>query len=131
MSVRMQEDVDFIWHPRRRDVDEPESDAVSLQINHQRPIKIRVAVAAHERERQPDIFQLKNQARRTNIAQMPDLVRARNQRLQILGKMIMSVGEDKNSQASGCHWLVTRRYALTKLMETAIDARRSVRRPEI
>ena len=60
MSVRMQEDVDFIWHPRRRDVDEPESDAVSLQINHQRPIIIRVAVAAHERERQPDIFQLKN-----------------------------------------------------------------------
>lgn len=97
MGVGVQEHVDILRRLVRRDVNEPKTKAVALQVDEQRPLGIAVAIAAHKRERWPDIFQPNDDARRADIAQMPDLVRPFGQLFQILGQVVVGVGQDENA----------------------------------
>jgi hypothetical protein len=101
--MAVQEDVDLLRRLRRRNVDEPETDAIALQIDEQRPIRFGVAIAAHEGDGRADIFQPNEQTGRAEIAQVPDLIDVVRQRLKVFWKTIMRVGEDKDSQGFGVH----------------------------
>jgi len=48
MRVAVQEDVNALRRFRRRNVNEAAADSVSLQVDRQRPFKVRVAIAANE-----------------------------------------------------------------------------------
>ena len=77
-------------------MNEPKPDAVSFQIDDQRPIEIAVAIPTHNRHRRTDIFQRCQDARRANIPEMPDFIRAFRQRINVGRQMIVRIGQDKN-----------------------------------
>ena len=77
---------------------EAKADAVSFQIYDQRPLEIAVTVAAHQRHRRSDVFQVQEQTGRADIAEMPDFVCAFRQRRKVVGEMIVRIGENKNPE---------------------------------
>lgn len=99
----MKKNVHVFRGARRRDVNKPEADTVASEIDDERPLEIAVAIATHLRHGRPDVFQVKEQARIAEIAEMPDLVRALGQRIEIGWEMIMGVGKDENPQCSRDH----------------------------
>jgi hypothetical protein len=96
VGVSMQEDIHVLRHARWWNVNEAKADAVSFQIDDQRPLEIAVTVAAHHRHRRSNVFQSYEQAGRANIAEMPDFVCAFRQCLKVVREMIVRIGENKN-----------------------------------
>ena len=71
-----------------------EPDAAAFQIDCERPIEIAVAISAnrgHWRTKRLDRLQ---DAWRANIAEVPDLVGLRSERLDFRGQLIVRVGEN-------------------------------------
>ena len=79
-------------------MDEAKANPVANEIDHRRPFEIAIAIPAHQGNRRPQALQPNEQARRTKVTEMPDLVRALNQTLEIFRQMIMGIGENKNSE---------------------------------
>jgi hypothetical protein len=59
-------------------MDETKPHAVSFQIERERPIVIAIAIAAHNTDRGTKRFERLQDARRANIAEVPDLVGVRS-----------------------------------------------------
>jgi len=97
--MAVQHHVDIFWNVVRRNVNEMEPDAVSFQIEPQWPLKIAVAIAAHNTDGRTERFERLQDARRANIPEVPNLVGARSQRLDFRGQFIVRVGENKDLQA--------------------------------
>lgn len=79
MRVTVQNDLNV---PRRfpgRDVHETESNAISLEINDERPAVVGVAVAAHDCQRRPYLAQRVQETRGANISEMPNFADARRE----------------------------------------------------
>ena len=98
VGVAVEENIDVLRRVFWRNVHEPETDAVALQVEHRWPLKIGITIAAHERDRRPDAFHPNEQTGRTNVAQMPDFIHIIRQGLEIVREMIMRVGQDEDSQ---------------------------------
>jgi hypothetical protein len=98
MRVAVKNDVDIFRRAFRWNVDEAKSHAVSFQIDYQRPFGIAVAISPHDRDGRPDILERFEKTRRADIAQMPDFIRARRQRIDVGGQMIVGVGQDKDAK---------------------------------
>ena len=101
MGVAVENYVDIFRGAIRRDVNETKSDSVSLQVDRERPIEIAVAISAHDGDRRPERLNCLQNAGRTNIAEMPDLVRIARQGFEIPRQFVMRVGEDENFHAPG------------------------------
>ena len=71
---------------------------VANEINHRGHSEIAIAIPAHQGNRRAQALQPNEQARRAKVTEMPDLVRAVNQSLEIFRQMIMGIGEDKNAK---------------------------------
>lgn len=79
-------------------MDEAKANPVANKIDHRGPFEIAIAIPAHQGNRGAQGLQPNEQARRTKVTEMPDLVRALNQSLEIFRQVIMGVGEDKNAK---------------------------------
>lgn len=92
----MQNNIDIIRRNIWRNMFEPKSQAFSLKIDNQRPLRITVTVSAHNRDRRADRAQFVQNYFRANIAQMPDLIRVARKIDNFLGQLVMSVRQNKN-----------------------------------
>jgi hypothetical protein len=98
MGMCVQENIDIRWRRRWCDMDEAKANPVANEINHRGPFEIAIAIPAHQGNRRAQALQPNEQARRAKVTEMPDLVRAVNQSLEIFRQMIMGIGEDKNAK---------------------------------
>jgi hypothetical protein len=103
MGMSVEKDINVLRRLRWGKVDEPETNAVALEVDYERPLKVSIAVAPHQRDGRPDAFQPNEQTGRTKITEMPDFIHIVCQALEIFREVIMGIGEDKDSQRSGIH----------------------------
>ena len=101
MRVAVQEDVDV----RRRllwwNVDQPQADAVSLVIDDERPLSVRVAISAYDRKRRPNRANAIEKPGPDNVAKVPDFIGPGGVFLEVRREMIVRVREDKDAHACG------------------------------
>jgi len=97
--MTMQNNIDIIGRHIWRNMFQPKSQALSLEIDNQRPFGIAVAVSAHDSDSRSDCTQLIQNRSLAHIAQMPDLVRLARKIDNFLRQLVMCVRQNKNS----CH----------------------------
>ena len=74
MRMAVQKNIDIIRRLIRRDMLQADFQPTSRKIYNQRPLKIAVAVSAHNRDARSDGPQLIKNRFRANIAEVPDLI---------------------------------------------------------
>lgn len=116
MGVTVQDDIDILRKAVWRNMNETEPNAVSFQIDGERPLEIAVAISTNHSHWRTERLQGLQDARRANIAQVPDLVGARSERLDFGGQLIVGIGENKNLQARSI-WHLFRGVSLWPLCE--------------
>jgi|ERR1700730_2543469 len=73
--MTMQDNIDIIRRNFGRDGHEPKLQTFASKIDNQRPIRVPIAISAHNAERRTDRFEVERNRRFANVAEMPDLVR--------------------------------------------------------
>ena len=96
--MTMQNNINFLGRPLRRKVPEPETFLAADKIDNQRPIKIAVAISAHDGDARSNGTQLIQNSLRANIAQMPNLVRARSKIDNGWRQFVMRIGENEYAE---------------------------------
>ena len=66
------------------------------EIDNQRPIRVPIAIPAHDRERRTDRLQVIGDRRLADIAKVPDFVGIARKIDNLVRKLVMSVGQDEN-----------------------------------
>lgn len=74
MSVPMEKDVEALRGPSRRNMHQVKPNAVSLEINFERPVRVIIAISVNDGHRWADALDFFQNAGRTNIPKMPDLI---------------------------------------------------------
>jgi hypothetical protein len=101
VCMAVENNVDIFRRAFRRNVHEAKPHAVSFQVGNEGPFEIAVAVSAHNRHWQPDIFEGLQNGRGTDIAEMPYFIRTGRQRIDFGGQMIVGVGQDEDFHRAG------------------------------
>jgi hypothetical protein len=96
--MTMQDNIDIIWGNFRRNVHQPKLQTLARKIGNQRPVLVPIAIAAHNRERRSDSFEIERDRWFANIAQMPDLVRFARKIDNLLRQLVVRVCQHKNSK---------------------------------
>ena len=96
--MTMQNNIDIIGRHIWRNMFQPKSQALSLEIDNQRPFGIAVAVSAHNRDRRPKRLQITRNGRLADVAEMPDLIRLAREIENPLRQLVMSISEDENAK---------------------------------
>lgn len=94
--MTMQNNIDIVRRVLRRNMLETNFFAAPNKIDNQRQFKVRVAVSANCRHRRTGRTQLIQNPIRANIAQMPNFIRSRREIGNLVGQLVMSVGQNKN-----------------------------------
>ena len=92
--MTVQNHVDILRNIVWRNMDKSEPDTVSFQIECERPIEIAVAIAPDNGDRGAERLNCMQDARRADIAEVPDLVGAGSDRLDFGGQLIVRIGEN-------------------------------------
>ena len=98
----MQNNIDIVRRNIGRNMLQPKLQTFSLKIDNQRPIRVPIAIPAHNSERRPDRFQIISDRRLADIAQMPDLVRFARKIDNLLRQLVMRVRQNKDRQLHLC-----------------------------
>ena len=96
--MTMQNNIDIVGRNIWRNMFQPKSHALSLKIDHQRPLGIAVAISAQDRDSRSDSTQLIQNHWLAHIAQMPDLVRLARKIDNFLRQLVMGVSYDQDAQ---------------------------------
>ena len=96
--MAMQDNVDIPGRPLRWNMLEPETFLAAHKIDHQRPLKIAVAIPAHHGDPRGNGTQFVQNSLRANIAQMPNLVRARTKIDNFWRQFVMRIGENEYAE---------------------------------
>jgi len=102
VRMTMQNNIDILGRPRRRNMLEPETFLATDKIDNQRPIEIAVAISAHDGDARRNGAQFVQDSLRANIAQMPNLVRARSKIDNSWRQFVVRIG--KNEYAEHFRW---------------------------
>jgi len=121
--MTMQNNIDIFGRTLRRNVLQTKLQTAADKIDNQRPLGIAVAISEHQRDRRTDRAQLIKNSLRANIAKMPDFVGIFRQSRQLLRKLVVRVGQNKNF----CHVELSRdiSYCLTTDLILAQRSQRS------
>ena len=98
MRVTVQHDVNLRWRFRWGNVHEPETNSVTFKIHHRRPIEIAIAISTNNDHRWTQLPQALENARRADITQMPDLIRALGKLFRVRREVIVRVSENENTK---------------------------------
>ena len=104
MRVTVQDNTDIFPRKRsglRRNVHKAKANASAHKIDNQRPLRIAVAISAHNCHRRTNRAKFIQDAFRANIAEMPNLIRVSHQDRDFLGQTIVCIGQNKNAQWLG------------------------------
>jgi hypothetical protein len=96
VSMTMQDNIDIVRGNIRRNVHQPKFQSLARKVDHQRPIRIPIAISAHDGERRPDRLQIVGDRRFANVAKVPNLIRALRQIENGLWKFVMRISENKD-----------------------------------
>jgi hypothetical protein len=94
--MTMQNNINIVRRNIRRDVLQSKLQTFPREVDNQRPIRVPIAIPAHNGERRTDRLQIIADRRLANIAQMPDFIRACRQIKNRLWKFVMRIGQHKN-----------------------------------
>ena len=98
MRVTVQDNIDIFPRKRsglRRNVHKAKANASAQKIDNERPIRIAVAISAHNRHRRTNRAEFIQNPFRTNIAEMPNFIRVSRQDQDFLGQTIVCIGQNK------------------------------------
>jgi hypothetical protein len=98
VRVGVQENIDTVGRMIRCNVLQSKFQAASLQIEDQRPLKIAVAISAHNDHARPNRSQLVKDGFCAYVAKMPDFIRIPGHFLHILWQTIVRIGHNENPQ---------------------------------
>jgi hypothetical protein len=98
--MTMENYIDIVRRTLRWNMLQPKFDSSADQIDHQRPLKIAVAISAYDHNGWTHGTQFLQNPFRAQIAQVPDFVRLLRQRFNARRQPIMRVGDNKNSQST-------------------------------
>lgn len=96
--MTMQNNIDIVRRNIGRNVDQPELQFFALKIDNQRPIRIPIAVPAHDREWRTDCLQIIGDRWLANVTQMPNLIRLARKIDNALRQFVVRVGHDQDAQ---------------------------------
>jgi len=96
--MTMQNNINIIGRNIRRNMLQPKLQSFALKIDNQRPIRVPVAIPAHDRERPADRAQIIRDRRFAHVAQVPDLVRLARKIDHLLRQLVMRIGYDQDAQ---------------------------------
>ena len=96
--MTMQNNIDISRRTIRRNMLQSKLQAAALKIDNQRPLGITVAISAHNGDGRTDRAQFIKNSFRAKVAEMPNFVRTFRQDRQLLWKLVVRVGEDKDSK---------------------------------
>jgi hypothetical protein len=102
VRVAMQNNINILGRSLRRNVLESDTFLAADKIDHQRPLKIAVAISAHDGDARGNGTQFIQNSLRANIAQMPNLVRARSKIDNSWRQFVVRIG--KNEYAEHFRW---------------------------
>ena len=94
--MTMQHNIDIVRRIFRRNVHQPKLQTFSLKIDNQRPVFVPVAIAAHNRQRRTNRFEIQRNRRLANVAEMPDLVRLARKMDNLLRQFVMRIRQYEN-----------------------------------
>ena len=94
--MTMQHNIDIVRRIFRRNMDEPKFQTFARKIDNQRPILIPVAIAANNRQRRTDRFQIEHDGRLAHVAKVPDLVGIAREIENVMRQLVMRVRQYKN-----------------------------------
>lgn len=92
----MQDNIDILRRLRRRHVLKTKFQSAADKIDNQGPLIIAVAVSAYDRDRRPNRPQFIQNSFRADIANVPNLIGISRKVDDILRKLVMRVGENKD-----------------------------------
>jgi len=95
----MQNNIDIIRRPFRRNMLQSKFQSGTLEIDNQRPFKITITISPNDCDRRANCAQLVQNYFRANIPQMPNLIRFARKIDNSLRQFVMRVCENKYS----CH----------------------------
>ena len=98
VRVAMQENVRTSRRHFRRDVDQVEADAVSLQMFGERPRAFAIAISADDDYWRAKVAHALQKVRRTNVAEVPDFIHACRELGKLRREVIMRVREDEDAE---------------------------------
>ncbi len=88
---------------------QPQLQSAAHEIEHERPIRIAVAISSHDCDWRAERAQLVENAFGANIAKMPDFIGASGDFSHVFGQTIMRVRDDENaSHLVSCFFSVRR-----------------------
>jgi hypothetical protein len=96
MGMAVHKNIDPFWPLLRWNMLQPKFETPARKIDNQWPLEIAVAISTHDHHRRPDCAQLIHNSFRTNIAEMPNLIRLARKIDNLLWKSIMRIGEDED-----------------------------------
>ncbi len=99
MRVTVQNNIDIFRRKRsglRRDVHKAKANASAPKIDNERPVRIGVAISAHNRHRRTNRAKFIQDAFCANIAEMPNLIRVSRQDQDFPRQTIVCIGQNKN-----------------------------------
>lgn len=97
--MTMQHKIDIVRRNFRRNMHEPELQSLALKIDNERPIFVPIAIAANNRQRRTDRFQVERDCRFAHIAKMPDLIRLARKIDNLRRQLVMRVRDNQNAQS--------------------------------
>jgi len=98
MSVTMQNNIDIVGRMIRRNMDKSKLQSFARKVDHQWPVRIPIAISAHDGERRPDRLQIVGDRRLANVAEMPDLVGFDGEIKNRRREFVMRISENKDAQ---------------------------------
>ena len=98
--MTMQDNVDIKRGRIRRKVLQPKFQTLTGKIDNQRPIRVPIAVTAHNSERRTDRLEIISDRWLANVAQVPDLVCVARKIDNRLRQLVMCVCQNKHSHLS-------------------------------
>jgi hypothetical protein len=94
--VAVQENIDIIRWVIRRNMLQAESQSASRKVENQRPLKIAIAISAHNDYAQSDRLQFIENCFCANVAEMPDLISVLRHLPHALRQAIVCIRKDQH-----------------------------------
>ena len=94
--MTMQNNVDIVRRNIRRNMLQTKLQVFAREVDNQRPIRVPIAIPAHDRERRTDRLKVIGDRRLADIAKVPDFIRLMGKIDDHLWQLVVSVGQNEN-----------------------------------
>ena len=94
--MTMQNNIDIVRRDFGRNMHQSKLQTFAGKVDNQRPVGVPIAIAAHDRQRRTNRFQIEGDRRLANITEMPNLIRACRHVENCAGQFVVCISENKD-----------------------------------